>query len=223
MPAPLPAATAIRILDAAEKLFAEKGFNGTSMREITTSAGANLAAANYHFGSKEELYLEVVRRRVRPVNAERLARLEQALLLAGDHPPPLELLLDILLRPIFELRADPARGGPAIVRIISRSFSDPLPFMNDLLREEFQPVIARFSQAARRHVPGLTPREFLWRFSFIIGAMQHTFATLDQMETLTRGICRGDDTEDVLRRLIHFGAATLAAPALDRLPAASVP
>ena len=66
------------ILDAAEKLFAERGFSGTSLRTITAAARVNLAAVNYHFGSKDALIEAVLARRVRPMNAERVARLDRA-------------------------------------------------------------------------------------------------------------------------------------------------
>ena len=61
--------TRTRLLDSAEQLFAERGIDATSLRAITTAAGANLASVNYHFGSKDELFREVVSRRIGPVNA----------------------------------------------------------------------------------------------------------------------------------------------------------
>ena len=206
-------ATHERILDAAERVFAAHGFAGASLRQITQAASVNLAAANYHFGSKEALYLEVVRRRVRPINAARLARLEAALAEAGDSPPPLAQLVDMLVRPVFEAHQDPARGGPHTVRIITRTFGEPLPFMQELIVEEFHSVLARFAQALRRHVPQLPPEEFLWRMSFVVGAMQHTLATIDRMSGLTRGICRDNDYEGAIARFTTSAVAVLTQPA----------
>lgn len=206
-------ATHERILDAAERLFAEHGFVGTSLRRITGAAAVNLAAVNYHFGDKESLYAEVLRRRLRPINAARLARLEEAVATAGEAPPPLELVIDILLRPVFEVHRDPARGGPHIVRIIARTLTEPLPFMSALLREELHAVLGRFAQIVRRHVPHLSPEEFLWRLSFVIGAMQHTLATLHQMSALTHGICRDNDYEGALRRFVASACAVFRQPA----------
>lgn len=206
-------ATHERILDAAERLFAEHGFNATSLRQITTSATANLAAVNYHFGDKENLYTEVIRRRIRPINALRLARLEQAVLEAGEQPPPLVDVLRILMGPIFEAHRDPSRGGPHIVRLISRTLTEPLPFMRDLVASEFHAVIARFGQIVRRHVAQLSPEEFLWRLSFVVGAMQHTLGTLHQMSTLTRGICRDNDYDGALARFITSAVAVFKQPA----------
>ena len=80
-----------RILDSAERLFAEQGFSGTSLRQITAAAGANLAAVNYHFGSKEELIKEALSRRLRPINAERLKWLDR---LEAEGQPTVEEIVD---------------------------------------------------------------------------------------------------------------------------------
>lgn len=208
---PLP--TRIRILHAAEEAFADKGFDGVSLREITRRAKVNLAAVNYHFRTKENLYAEVLRHRIRPINEARLARLDAALARPADQAPSLEEILEILIRPVFEVHRDPAAGGPCIVRIIGRSLTEPLPFMGRLMAEEFHPVLARFSQAIRRHAGHLTPEDFLWRLSFVVGAMHHTLATLHQIGVLTRGICRNNDHEGALARFLTTAAAVFTAPA----------
>jgi AcrR family transcriptional regulator len=201
-----------RILDAAEQLFAEHGFTGASLRQITNAARVNLAAVNYHFGDKESLYADVLRRRLRPINELRLARLDAALAASPTDVPDLSTLIDILLRPVFEVHRDPARGGPHIVRIIARTLTEPLPFTRELLRAEIEPVLLRFAQLIRRHIPHLPPEEFYWRLSFVVGAMQHTLATLHQMGALTRGICRDNDYEGALRRFTAAASAVFLQP-----------
>src|SRR5882724_8376827 len=118
-----------RILDAAEELFAKRGFNATSMRLITTHAKVNLAAVNYHFGSKEALYADMMARRLRPINEARLASLARAEQEAAGQPVPLARVIELLVRPVFELSRDPSRGGSHIIRIVGRSLAEPLPFM----------------------------------------------------------------------------------------------
>src|ERR687891_1473936 len=86
-----------RILDAAEQRFSEEGFAGTSLREITALAGVNVAAVNYHFGSKEELLRAVLSRIVEPVNRERLELLQRAEEAAAPHPSPVEAILEAFL------------------------------------------------------------------------------------------------------------------------------
>ena len=180
---------------------------------MTRKAKVNLAAVNYHFRNKEALYVEVLRHRLRPINVARLARLEAALARPPERAPSLEEILEIMIRPVFEVHRNPAAGGPHIVRIIGRSLTEPLAFMGEVLAEEFQPVMARFSQAIRRHAAHLTPEDFLWRLSFVIGAMHHTLATMHQIGVLTRGICRSDDHEGALARFLTTAAAVFTAPA----------
>jgi AcrR family transcriptional regulator len=201
------------VLISAEELFAIHGFNGTSLRDITTAAGVNLAAAHYHLGNKKTLYIEVITRRLRPINTSRLACLMQAEQDAAGEAVRLNRIFDILARPFFELAADTTQGGQYFVRIVGRSLVEPLPFMEDLLSAEFQPAMARFGQALRRHVPHLAPEEFLWRFSFVIGAMLHTLATLHSMKVRTRGICRDHDHVAALQRFIRFAVTAFTAPA----------
>lgn len=208
-----PKATLIQILDAAESLFAQQGYDGTSLRQVTKKAGVNLAAVNYHYGDKESLYAAVIRRRIQPINRDRLGRLAQAEQDAEGNPVPLPLIIELMARPIFELCEDPSTGGHHTVRLIGRSLAEPLPFMEDILATEFQPAMSSFGQAVRRHAPTLSPEDFLWRLSFVVGAMHHTLATLHRMKELTRGICRNNDHAGALRRFIRFAVATFTAPA----------
>jgi AcrR family transcriptional regulator len=204
--APLPRDTHQRLLDAAEELFAKLGYDGTSLRQITQAAKANLAAVNYHHGNKESLYLEVIKRRLRQVNETRLADLAAAEA-SNAGPVPLSQLLEIMAGPWFGLYGQGERSG---ARLLGRCLAEPLPFMEKFLAEEMQPVLARFAQAIRRHCPTVSPEDFLWRFSFVIGALQHALATLHEMKSLTRGICRDDDHAGALSRFVQFAEETFA-------------
>ncbi|MCP5067717.1 MAG: TetR/AcrR family transcriptional regulator, partial [bacterium] len=93
-----------RLLDAAEQLFAERGFDGTSMRAVTQAAGASVSAANYHFGSKQALLGATLRRRIEPFNRRRLELLDG--LEAGGAVPDVEQLMDAFFRPPFERAAE---------------------------------------------------------------------------------------------------------------------
>ena len=194
-----------RILVSAEELFANNGYDGTTLRHITQHAKVNLAAVNYHHGDKESLYLEIIRRRIRPINQARLTRLNEMEQQAGNRPVPLDTLMEIMAGPLFALYAEANHNGRHGARLIGRALVEPLPFMEQFLAEEFQPVLARFGQAFRRHAPALSPEDFLWRFSFVVGAMQHALATLHRMKSLTRGICRDNDQAAALPRFVQFG------------------
>ena len=170
-----------------------------------------MAAVNYHFKDKETLYRAVITSRLIPLNEIRLAQLGNSERLADGKPVALDRLLDIFFRPLFETGLDRDHGGNHFIRVLGRSMVEPLPFMPAVLAGEIHPVTTRFAQAFRRHVPQLPPEEFLWRLSFIVGALHHTLATLHQMKSLTNGICRSDDHEGALHRLIRHAATALTA------------
>ena len=200
-----------RILSAAEELFSNHGYHGTSIRGVTQKARVNLAAIHYHFGDKKSLYCKVIANRLRSVNQARQAGLESALKYANDKPIPLALLVDIYARPLFEL-CIPDRSGVGVIKLLGRILAEPLPFVDDLLAAELHPVTAQFAQAIRRHLPSLTPEEFMWRISFVVGAMHHTLATLHRMKDLTRGLCRNNDSMNALQYFVQFASVTLSAP-----------
>src|ERR1700685_813919 len=104
--------TKTRILDAAEKLFGQNGFDATSLRDITAEAQVNLAAVNYHFQSKDSLIDAVIVRRIEPVNRRRLEMLDAA----GPHPT-LEQILTAFMAPAFEVRMESV--APLMGRILS--------------------------------------------------------------------------------------------------------
>jgi AcrR family transcriptional regulator len=207
--------TVAKILATADRLFSSYGYERASLRQLTEEAGVNLAAVNYHFGDKESLYRAVIKRHLQPINQARLHLLTEAERMAGDQPVPLGLILEIFAEPLFALGEDTGKGGHPIIRIVGRSLAEPLPFIDGLLAEEFHPVTARFAQAMRRHVPYLSPEDYLWRLSFVIGAMQHTLVTMHRMKDLTRGICADHDHAGALRRFVQFAALTLTAPAVS--------
>src|SRR5438552_15761887 len=111
MSPPSPHATKVAIMDAAERMFAERGFKATSLREITAAAKANLGAVNYHFSSKDELILAVLTRRITPLNTERVALLDKFENAAGGKALSVEQILEALYRPALELIARPSAGG----------------------------------------------------------------------------------------------------------------
>ncbi|MFZ5496276.1 MAG: TetR/AcrR family transcriptional regulator [Verrucomicrobiota bacterium] len=197
-----------RILFFAESLFAEHGYTGVSLRQITTAAKVNLASVNYHYYDKERLYREILRRRMAQINRERVALLTEAQVRAGEAPPPLPAIFDALARPLF---LPSAEAGPVAPRLLGRLLSERQPIADDLLREEFQPAMTRFGQAIRRHCVGLPPADFVWRLSFVIGALHHALVTLPDMSLHTGGLCQSGDREGALKNFVNFSAKAFAA------------
>src|SRR5262245_16059580 len=118
-----PVATKARILDAAEALFMEHGFEATSLRLITAAAGVNLAAVNYHFGSKEELFQSVLTRRLDPMNQARVALLDRYEREAAPGALACERILAALFVPALALARDKPRGGSNFLRLLGRAYA----------------------------------------------------------------------------------------------------
>lgn len=207
----LPPFTQTRLLDAAERLFADRGFHGVALRELTRVAGVNLAAVNYHFGDMATVYREVLLRRIRPLNARRLRLLHEACEQAGAQPPAQTEVWRALALPLFELHRDETQGGRTFGLLLVRALTEPRSTGDTLIADEYHPVLARFAQQIRRYAIHLTPEDFMWRFSFVLGALHHALATLPQMTALTKGICRSDDHEGALARFIAHATAAFAA------------
>ena len=136
-----------RILDVAERMFGERGFPATSLRDITTEAGVNVASVNYHFGSKEALLAEVLERRLKPINERRLELLDAVEAQAGDGPPELEAVVRAFLSPPFHSQRVWGEKGPGFLRLVGRIHSET--------NEEFR---ATFVKQFRRRVPALHGR-----------------------------------------------------------------
>lgn len=201
------AETKDRILDAAETLFAEKGFAAASLRALTTEAGANLAAVNYHFGSKENLFLAVIMRRIDPLNRERIQRLDT--LETTSLHPDLDEILDAFLRPALELARQP--GGRTFMRIAGRIYTEPGDHWAPVAMQ-FEEVKDRFLAALARALPDLPQVALLWRVHFMIGAMCHTLADTYRLHMLSGGVCDPSDVDGMCAHLVPFVAAGFRAP-----------
>jgi len=208
-----PSATKDRVLDAAEALFMEHGYEATSLRAITTDAGVNLAAVSYHFGGKEELFQAVLTRRLDPMNQARVALLERYESEAAPAPVPCERILAALFIPALALARDPPRGGSNFLRLLGRAYADPAPFIRRFLSQQYAAMIARFKDAFAHALPQLPRKELSWRLHFIMGALSYTLAGTDALKIIAElnPVETGND-EILLRRLAPFLLAGLTAP-----------
>lgn len=205
--------TKTRILDAAEGLFTEHGFEATSLRQLTAAAAVNLAAVNYHFGSKEELFQAVLTRRLDPMNQERIELLEALEREAGAKPPSCEKVLFAMLIPALKLARDEKRGGKNFLRVLGRAYADPAPFIRRFLHEQYAEMIARYKEAFLRALPHLTRHELTWRLHFVMGALSYSLAGTDALKQFAQ-VTHADNDELMLQRLAPFLVAGLKAPAL---------
>ena len=203
------------ILNSAEKLFADKGFDGTSLRSITAGAGVNLAAIHYYFGSKEALLQAVLARRLEPINRRRIELLDRLEGDAGEQPPDMRVVLRAFLEPpLREIRRLGA-AGEQFVRLASRAHSEANPQVRAVFLPLFQEVVQRFMAAFRRARPDMGDDELHWKFHFLVGSMAHLLSWGRHEECAA--MLGGDtpvvaDPDKLLEAMVAFCTAGMAAP-----------
>ena len=202
--------TRTRILDAAEELFMQHGFEGTSMRQLTARAQVNLAAVNYHFGSKDALIEAVFRRRLDPMNAARLAELDR---LEGTSHPSVELIIRAFVRPGLRLIEDAKGGGRNFIRLLGRTYTEPAKELRALIGQMYAPTMERYKAALERALPQMPKDELVWRMHFMFGTLAYTLAATDTVQLIAG--CKPEDRYDAKlleERLTTFLLAGLMAP-----------
>ena len=199
-----------RILGAAEELFAQHGFGGTSLRQVTSRADVNIAAVNYHFGSKENLVNEVFRRRMDGMSEVRLARLAQA---QAAHPGELEPILAAFVEPALALAQD-RNGGGAFIRVIARAYAEKNDGLRKFLSEQYGHVLREFGKAIAGCLPGLGKEELYWRLDFLAGALTYAMADFGLIKR-PAGVGEATHRARAAQALIRFAAAGFKADAPD--------
>lgn len=204
-----------RILDAAEGLFADLGFDGTSMRMITSRADVNLAAVNYHFGNKESLFHEVFRRRLGQLHTMRLAAIDELEASNGEAELKPSQILEAFFGPALEMAADTAHGGHTFMRLLGRTYTEPAEFIRKFMADEYAEVMDRFIAALYRALPDVPRAEIVWRLHFMMGAVSYAISGIDALALVTG---RFDDDPELLKpRLTAFLLGGLRAPMPDEV------
>lgn len=195
-----------RILDAAEQLFARRGFHGVSVRDITSEAGVDVALVNYHFGSKMDLYTEVLARRSQLLNQERIDLLEAARQAARPGPPPIEAVINAFTYPLLDRSTRGGAGWKSYFAIIAQ-LNNSHEFGGALMTPNFDPVVQIFIGALRESLPGANDRDIYWAYNFLSGALTLTFAETGRIDNLSHGLCRSSDLDSAHERLVPYVAA----------------
>ena len=202
--------TRTRILDAAEELFMLHGFGGTSMRLLTSKAGVNLAAVNYHFGSKDALIEAVFRRRLDPMNIARIAALEA---LEANGTPDADAIIRAFVGASLRMLEDAKGGGRNFIRLLGRTYTEPAKGIRHLIGQMYAPTMQRYKAALERALPQMPREELVWRMHFMFGTLAYTLAATDTVQLIAGS--KPEDRYDARLledRLTAFLASGLAAP-----------
>jgi len=201
MATPHPFSTKDRILGAAEELFAQFGFAGTSLRQVTSHADVNIAAVNYHFGSKENLVNEVFRRRMDEMSQRRLAALKSAV---KEHPGELEPILAAFVEPALAMAQD--RHNGAFARMVARAYAEKNDVLRRFLSEHYGHVLREFAKAISTCLPGLSKESLYWRLDIVVGALTYAMADFGLIKR-PAGVTEAAHRDRAARELIEFAAA----------------
>ncbi|GAB2804351.1 transcriptional regulator PsrA [Halomonas shantousis] len=204
--------TVTRILDTAEVLFAERGFAETSLRNITSKAKVNLAAVNYHFGSKKSLIQAVFARYLDPFTERFHAALDT---LEARHPDgviPLEVLLETMARSVLEVPAE-RNSLKVFMRLLGLAYTQAQGHLRRYIQEHYGSVFARFTALVRRATPDLPDGERFWRLHFMLGSVIFTFSGLDALRDIAeKDFGEHVSVRELIRRLRPVVVAGMTAP-----------
>jgi len=205
--------TKTRILDEAEKLFAQNGFKNTSISLLARKAHVNQAAVNYHFGSKGALVEQVIVRRLSPINQQRMENLQEVkeAALRQGRRPGIEDLLRAFIEPAFVLTGT-APGEKWFLVIAGRAFSEPDETIRNVFIRHFEPTFLFLDALMKEALPGLSDAALRWRLHFVIGALAHAMRLCGSHRLPVASAPPPDTTETVVNYLVAFLATGMVAP-----------
>lgn len=203
--APLP--TRDRILGSAERLFAQYGFDGVSIRQIGAAACVQIALINYHFGTKDKLYRAVFESRIRPVSERRRAALATAI--AMQPRPSLKAVLEALVWPWVEMRS--TVDGRDYTRLIAREVNDPRESARGIVADLLDPIAHDFIAAMERALPYHSKADVHWAYHFLIGTLLLILANPERITRLSGELFVGQSDTEVVNRLVSFVERALPA------------
>ena len=206
------------ILDAAERLYAERGFGDVTLRDIVASAGVNLAAVNYHFGSKDELIAELFVTRGIATNRERLAELKDAETAGGGHAD-VKAILRALVGPTLRGCLGPENERSTASRFMIRASIETVPPIRRIKNREVD-HLRKFAAAMQRALPDCDEADIYWGLHFALAMAHQTTRDTERLTKLSDGKCNVNDVEAVINRIVEAATMTLTTRAsASRTPA----
>ena len=195
-----------RILDAAEELFAQRGYEGVSVRRIMSQANADVSLAYYHFKSKRDLFDQVMLRKVEVLNRMRLDALEAVERRHADDAPTVEEIIEAFTHPLLDLLANEHEEWKHYFQLIAQINSSS-EWGGELMTRYFDPLVSRFIDALRKALPDCSDADLFWSYHFLSGALTLTFAETGRIDNLSGGLCRSSDMRSINERMPRFLAA----------------
>ncbi|MDE2184225.1 MAG: TetR family transcriptional regulator [Alphaproteobacteria bacterium] len=195
-----------RILNAAEELFAEHGFDGVTVRQVTRRANVDVALAHYYFDTKRGLFDAVFLRRAAIINEERIKAIDEYQANPGPGGATIEGFIQAFLDPVMERWATGGKGWKDYLAIVAQVNNTP-KWGGETMARYFDPVIHRLIDGLRSIMPGARDIDLYWSYQFLSGALTLTFAETGRIDRLSSGLCRSSDEAAVRSRMAPYIAA----------------
>ncbi|MGF1750364.1 MULTISPECIES: TetR/AcrR family transcriptional regulator [Vibrio] len=198
-----------KILDVAEVLFAEQGFNDTSLRTITSKANVNLASVNYHFGDKKTLVRAVLNRYLEAF----MPAVEKALYELNDRDTyTMEEVFVALKQPLLSLNKVKPNGASRFMLLVGRGYTDVQGHLRWFITTRYTETLAMFTQSILKANTQLTPETLFWRLHFTLGTCVFTMASSQALSEIAySSFERNVDAEMIIDQIIPYLAAGVAA------------
>ena len=193
-----------RLLSATERLFASHGFAGVTMRGVADRSHTNIASAHYHYGSKEGMVMAMLKRRIEPINANRLKYLGDSRSLAGNRPLCPREIFRALILPVCHEIAKSSATRENLAQLVARSFTEPARFIQKMHQRFFRELSENFIGELQRTYPKADKTDLYWNLHLVISSMLGTFAQHRRLNDFSKGLCDKNDIDDLSRRLIDF-------------------
>ena len=196
-----------RILHSAIELFADRGFDQVTVRDIAEQADVNHAAISYYFGTKEQLIKHAIATVIAPLNEQRISALNAVTKRSGKR----KLQLEDVVRAMIEPTVSACMNGTGVQRHYARmlilAFALRQPFVEEVVSEQTDEVASQFVNALARAIPGCSRADIYWGFDFMVGSMLHIILDASRNHRLHRisgGLCDTSSAHDVTEQLVSF-------------------
>src|ERR1700723_616482 len=204
------------ILDAAERLYAERGFGDVTLRDIVAAAGVNLAAVNYHFGSKDELIAELFVTRGVATNRARLTELKAAET-AGNGRADIKAILRALVGPTLRGCLGPDNEQSTAAHFMIRASIESVPPIRRIKNREID-HLRKFADAMRRSLPDRSDVDLYWGLHFALAMAHQTVRDSERLIKLSEGLCDLNDVAGILERVVAVSVMALTGGEAEKAP-----
>lgn len=205
--------TVDKILDAAQSLFSERGFAETSLRMITSKAGVNLAAVNYHFGSKEALIQATFARFLTPFSREFREQLSCYVADVGEDKVEITHMIAIMASSAQVIAGQRGQDVSVFMRLMGLAYSQAQDHLRKYLKEHYADVFKPFMRLLKTSCPEMKPIEWFWRIHFVLGTLAFIMSSVDSLQAMAASdLSVNSQFTDMIGYLATFVSAGLQAP-----------